>query len=532
MKRSVREELANKVIEHEDNKKRVLKKNEEKLKIYENEIERLKNQLKSLRDEIKQKFDSLQIEQHDFFKNISEKNLKTYYELVDNINDSIRKLVLNNCYRDEAIETINEDYRNLIEKKKNQYDETIVLDRDEKKKNEDELEITKKKEENNKFKQEKWILESNKIIQRNILIKQHLNDTTQKIITLQEQLLETEKNLQKIDRELESLTIKNKHLEQIRFVLENRTTSLEKEKSPLEDQCLFLEKQKNNLQEEFNKLVLQIRLSNQGLENKQSQFKACLMQNFEIDEQVKFLKHKLTHLQAELLSFVDSYRNETKKVKFTIKENKPSQVCLNLRTFYDKYFNTPIEDELANFHYYMQKLQEMSEKANAASNNDLIKRDKATEKLYNEEDKLTQLKKQKEEVFRRMQKENTTLIAECNRLRKNLHEVFMHVVEIERKFEDLTKINPKLNKTEMVYQIKEFIKQTHNKIKSNYMNDDNDEVKPFSDEVDSKYLFKPDENYFNSPNDNNILRSMEEHQNKISMQNKNLESLKVFKSLL
>ena len=490
MKNSVRNELDHKIIEHEDNKKRILKKNQEKLKIYTNEIARLKKELVTLNDEIKNKFDSLQNEQQDFFKNLSEKNLKIYFDLVEKINESIRKLVLNNCYRDEAIETINDDYKNLIENKKNQYDETIVIDREDKKKNEEALEKTKKIEENNKFKQEKWILESNKIIQKNIQIKQNLNDTTQKIITLQEQLLETEKNLQKIDSELENLTIKNKHLEQIRFVLENRTTSLEKEKSPLEDQCLFLEKQKNNLQEEFNKLVLQIRLSNQGLENKQSQFKACLMQNFDIDEQIKFLKNKLTHLQVELLGFVDSYRNETKKVKFVIRENKPSQVCLNLRGFYDKYFSTPIEDELTNFHYYMQKLQEMSEKANAASNNDLIKRDKATEKLYNEEDKLTQLKKQKEEVFRRMQKENTTLIAECNRLRKNLHEVFMHVVEIESKFEDLTKINPKLNKTEMVYQIKEFIKQTHNKIKSNYMNDDPEDIKPFTSEIESNIYFR------------------------------------------
>ena len=410
----------------------------------------MKKELVTLNDEIKNKFDSLQNEQQDFFKNLSEKNLKIYFDLVEKINESIRKLVLNNCYRDEAIETINDDYKNLIENKKNQYDETIVIDREDKKKNEEALEKTKKIEENNKFKQEKWILESNKIIQKNIQIKQNLNDTTQKIITLQEQLLETEKNLQKIDSELENLTIKNKHLEQIRFVLENRTTSLEKEKSPLEDQCLFLEKQKNNLQEEFNKLVLQIR--------------ACLMQNFEIDEQIKFLKNKLTHLQVELLGFVDSYRNETKKVKFVIRENKPSQVCLNLRGFYDKYFSTPIEDELTNFHYYMQKLQEMSEKANAASNNDLIKRDKATEKLYNEEDKLTQL--------------------------KNLHEVFMHVVEIESKFEDLTKINPKLNKTEMVYQIKEFIKQTHNKIKSNYMNDDPEDIKPFTSEIESNIYFR------------------------------------------
>jgi hypothetical protein len=44
---------------------------------------------------------------------------------------------------------------------------------------------------------------------------------------------------------LKDLIVKNKHLEQIRFVLEHRMTSLEKEKSPLEGQCSFLENQKN-----------------------------------------------------------------------------------------------------------------------------------------------------------------------------------------------------------------------------------------------------------------------------------------------
>jgi hypothetical protein len=44
----------------------------------------------------------------------------------------------------------------------------------------------------------------------------------------------------------------------------------------------------------------------------------------------------------------------------------------------------------------------------------------------------------------------------------------MHVVDIEQRFEQLTKINPKLSKSEIVAQIKEFIKATHEKIKSNY----------------------------------------------------------------
>jgi hypothetical protein len=44
----------------------------------------------------------------------------------------------------------------------------------------------------------------------------------------------------------------------------------------------------------------------------------------------------------------------------------------------------------------------------------------------------------------------------------------MHVVDIEQRFEMLTKINPKLSKSEIVAQIKEFIRVTHEKIKENY----------------------------------------------------------------
>ena len=68
-----------------------------------------------------------------------------------------------------------------------------------------------------------------------------------------------------IDKKLKDLVVKNKHLEQIRFVLEHRMTSLEKEKSPLEGQCSFLENQKNKLTEEFNKIITDRFLGERGL---------------------------------------------------------------------------------------------------------------------------------------------------------------------------------------------------------------------------------------------------------------------------
>ena len=44
----------------------------------------------------------------------------------------------------------------------------------------------------------------------------------------------------------------------------------------------------------------------------------------------------------------------------------------------------------------------------------------------------------------------------------------MHVIDIEQRFEQLTNINPKLSKSDIVGQIKEFIRITHEKIKENY----------------------------------------------------------------
>jgi len=74
------------------------------------------------------------------------------------------------------------------------------------------------------------------------------------------------------------------------------------------------------------------------------------------------------------------------------------------------------------------------------------------------------------------------LIAEANRLRKYLHEVYLRVIDIERKFERLTHINPSLSKSEIVYQIKEFIRQTQLKIKVNFTDRKDDELEVIHEE--------------------------------------------------
>jgi hypothetical protein len=467
MKANVESELDLRGRDHDIEKEKLEKKYQEKLKLYKTEIERLNIELQELENTIEEKFNSLIVNQTDSFNILFNEYLKNFNVLKTEIEESIEVLVKRNVEHDDAVDSIKLDYDHMIQKlKEDTANEIETMQKMIEDKKHEKIKILN--EENNlRSLFDAKVAESDDIIKKNVQIKVNIIDTTQRSITLQEQLIETEKNLVKIDEKMNHLVNQNSHLEQIRFVLEHRMNALEKEKPYLEEQCHNLEHQKYSLQNEFNKLVLQINKKNQVLENKQSQLKANLIQNFEVDDHINYMKKKLNHLNNEVYNFIKNFHDDNIG-NMSIQEKKATNVVLCLRNFYEKYFPVPIEDELENYGFYSKKLQEECDKVNIANNGDLKIRDKGEEKNLNENLKMDQITLQKEKGFKRMQNENTILIGECNRLRKNLHEVYMHVVDIEKKFEDLTKINPSLNKAEIVNQIKLFIKKTRNVVKSNY----------------------------------------------------------------
>ena len=436
------------------------KKNNESLSLYNKEIERLKEDLRNRRKEMEDTYRKEIADQKVNIGQIIASYNDKFAEIKKETDDSLNNLV-NLCREyDEASETIVEDYKKLIERYDKKVEETFKKNNELLEERRKILNEEKELEDEHKIKLEEKVKESDKLIEKNIEIKQNLINATQRTITFQEQLIETEKNLLKIDKKLEDLSVKNKHLEQIRFVLEHRMTSLEKEKSPLEGQCNFLENQKNKLTDEFNKIILQINVNNQNLENKQSQLRASLIQNYEAIDQKEYIEEKLDKLKTDLDKFIQEHKN--------FPENKVSQIALDFRDFYIKYFTNSIEYELIEYKFFSQKLKEQKEKEALLSNMDLIMRNKAEEKLITEKKKVDELRLVKENMFRRLHNENTILINECNRLRKNLHEIYLHVIDIEKRFENLTNIDPNLSKSQIVRQIKDFIKQTHEKIRENY----------------------------------------------------------------
>ncbi|MCQ2816216.1 MAG: hypothetical protein MJ252_03010 [archaeon] len=467
-------------------KQKMLSNYEAKLKLYQNEIERKKKELCEIRDNIEKTYDLEERKQKDLYGNIRTKYDEKFKTVKNDIENALHKLITDSTAYDSELCQIEDDYNKIISGLDTKINKLKEEADNFEKTNQEALNEEKKKSAEHTNKLQEKVAKSDQLLDNNVAIKQSVINATQRTITFQEQLLETEKNLGKIDKKLEEITSKNKHLEQIRFVLEHRMTSLEKEKAPLEGQCSFLENQKNKLTEEFNKIILQINTQNQELENKQSQLRASLIQNYEIHDQKNYVETKLCQLKKEMQLFLDM-NDDTGK---SYSDRKVTKVALNFRNFYDKFFSVPIDEELANYQYYAQKLQEQADKDGIANNFDLIMRNKAEEKLICEKQKVDELKLVKEKGFRRMQNENRTLISECNRLRKNLHGIYMHVIDIERRFIKLTKINPealnaeevganakKIGETkiskgqvEIVNQIKEFIRKTHEDIKKKFSN--------------------------------------------------------------
>ena len=476
LKKEMTLDMEKRLIEMENNRKSTLEKYDNKISLYDEEIERLKNEFQGIKDSIEEKYNlEADLQREEYEKLLTGYNEK-YKKLRDETHKSLVELVNLSSEYDEANDKIINDYKTLITNLDQKIQMTLVENENILKEEDEKLKSAKILEEQHKEKLEQKVKDSDKLIEKNVEIKQSIINVTQRTITFQEQLLETEKNLVKIDKKLEDLIVKNKHLEQIRFVLEHRMTSLEKEKSPLEGQCAFLENQKNKLTEEFNKIILQINKNNQELENKQSQLRASLIQNYEIHDQKNYVEAKLMQLKNDVEQFLMNYQDSDEEK--TLGENKATYVALNFKRLYDKFFSTQIDDELLNYQYYSQKLQEETDKDGIANNFDLIMRNKAEEKLTAEKSKVEELIDAKERGFKRIQNENTILITECNRLRKNLHEIYMHVVDIEQRFEDLTNIDPKVSKSEIVRQIKEFIRITHEKIKENYSQTKSELINP------------------------------------------------------
>jgi len=217
LKNSIKNDFDVKKNEHEADKIKKAKKNAEKIQIYDNEIARLEKEKDTLQKVIETKFNDIKKNQNDYYKSLKDKYDKNFTDLNEKIEIALTKLVKTGAEYDEALFKNKEDYERIIQQIKVKKNSEIIKDKEEIA-SQEKKEI-KVKEAEKQYEQSlgKWVADSEQIIQKNIQIKQNIIDTTQRTITLQEQLLETDKNLKNIKKKIEDLTMTNKHLEQTRY---------------------------------------------------------------------------------------------------------------------------------------------------------------------------------------------------------------------------------------------------------------------------------------------------------------------------
>ena len=181
------------------------------IELYNSEIDRLQRELQQIKKDIENKYNTEGASQKEFYDKIMTEYNTKFEQLKKETTKSLNKLVNLSCEYNEATDQIVQDYKRLVKdldykmNVKKEKNKVILLEKSNR------LEEAKKQEDEHKSKLEEKIKDSDKLIEKNVEIKQNIINATQRTITFQEQLLETEKNLVKIDKKLEDLIVKNKH---------------------------------------------------------------------------------------------------------------------------------------------------------------------------------------------------------------------------------------------------------------------------------------------------------------------------------
>ena len=207
LKKEMASDMEKRLVEMENNRKSTLEKYDNKIALYDEEIERLKKEFQGIKDSIEEKYNlEADLQREDYEQLLTSYNEK-YKKLRSETHQSLVQLVNLSSEYDEANDKIINDYKTLITNLDQKIQMTLIKNESILREEDEKLKSAKILEEQHKEKLEQKVKDSDKLIEKNVEIKQSIINVTQRTITFQEQLLETEKNLVKIDKKLEDLIV-------------------------------------------------------------------------------------------------------------------------------------------------------------------------------------------------------------------------------------------------------------------------------------------------------------------------------------
>eukprot|EP01022_Parablepharisma_sp_SALTPOND_P021410 TRINITY_DN4214_c0_g2_i1.p1 TRINITY_DN4214_c0_g2~~TRINITY_DN4214_c0_g2_i1.p1 ORF type:complete len:1332 (-),score=238.62 TRINITY_DN4214_c0_g2_i1:10010-14005(-) len=410
-------------------------------------IELLEKQKAEFRDEI----DGIQRSLKDQLEKIEATYQSKYDELKAQHNELLKRLKIDGIKFEEALEQCEQEYEKEIENIKKAFytdlrvarDNNEVLKKDIEKAEKDIKETTKTMEETKEQKksyQEKA---------EELKIKKAQLET--KVKEVEEQLKQRELIIREKEKEIKNLRNTNSHLENFRFVLDHKIISLKDEKLPMEEQIKNLEKQVNEMYQELEretettrKLIEDKKSCEAKLENAKVQIKVQ-------SEEVHITKRRLELLQYDMINVlkepVDAWPSSLTKVYSTyfgteeginVPENlilkRGERLSIELKEPKGKKDEetTRVRDELVKHREWLEnKLKS-------------VKRDSGKREM------------EKTDLIKKLQRQNTELINDANKLRRDYDNLKVKVKQLEEKFKELTGISL-TNVEDIEKEIKKFI---------------------------------------------------------------------------
>jgi chromosome segregation ATPase len=275
-------------------------------------------------------------------------------------------------------------------------------------------------------------------------------DHNNRLIKMQEQLGEREEVIKTKEKTVKELRNINSHLENFRFVIDHKIRSLKDEKIPMEQQIKNLEQHIKQMYQELLEESDKKKDLMKKLDESEQRLKVTKDQMKKKSDEVVFSRRKLDLIQYDLNNLLKNTRHQ--------------EWPLKLRDIYATHFDTKGDDKNTSDPHPSGPASGAADgegQDNESSNvkDELIRqRNWMNNKLKSISEKNKKLEKEKNDIYLKIQKENTELIKECNMLRDDNHKISRKVLVLEKKLKDISGIS--LSNSNLIdAQIENFLKK-------------------------------------------------------------------------
>ena len=240
-------------------------------------------------------------------------------------------------------------------------------------------------------------------------LKKDCEELRSNLIRAQEQMMEREEVIKKKETTIKELRSFNIHLQNFRYVLDEKIKELKDDRGPLGAQLLNLQEQIRNMYGELLDEYEKTEAHSKQTKELRGQTKELTKANMRLKSELFVAKRKLEMLQSDLVQLLRYSNKDT--------------VLPELRTLTDKHLQL---DSLYSAQVLEEENPEVgleSSDVNKVKSELLYQHDLVREQLAAAQRKSKAHEVKTEQELRLKMKENATLIDECNKLRVQLNEM-------------------------------------------------------------------------------------------------------------